>query len=166
MNKKHYEVIENILKQDKIGKPKMIRIYKSLAIRGVSKKEAISFILYEDIKFILDTLLDVENIYAKTVDFYNTIIILKHKNKSLSHISLHLYDEKVKETFRLEIAGTKGLTEFDSDKSSPIFYNFKQDTKIKDFNTDFHEEEQYMKKSNRIDVLEIIKKIQSLEVTK
>ncbi len=150
MNAEHYDRVKNIIQADKIGIPQMVRIYRGISLKDTSKKEALEFILYEDLEFMLDILGEPDEIYSKTVDFYNTIIIMKHKNKSLSHISVNFYDIPAIETFRIEAAGTKGLTEYDSDKESIIFYPHRQNTSVIDLAFKCENER------NRKDVLDII----------
>ncbi|MCL2320818.1 MAG: hypothetical protein FWC47_01780 [Oscillospiraceae bacterium] len=150
MNAEHFDCVKNIINSDAIGEPKMIRIYRGLALENISKKDALSLILYEDIGFIIDILGNVDKVFARSFHLYNTIIILKHENKSLSHISVNFYDEPALETFRLEIAGTKGLTEYDSDKESTILYHRKQNISLK---------ESTFNDINRKDVQNVILKI-------
>ena len=153
MNTEHYECVKSIIESDRIGSCRMARIYRGLAVENVSRKDALASVLYDDMEFILDILGDVDRVYAKSVDFYNTIVIMKHENKSLSHISVNLYDEHVLETFRLEVAGTKGLIEYDSDKESTILYHRKQNTSLKEL--EFND----VDKRNRKDVQDVILKI-------
>ncbi|KAI4454030.1 calcium-transporting atpase [Holotrichia oblita] len=157
MNLENYERISEAIEKGEIGDPKCIRVYKTCGVCNVDLTEAVRLELYEDIKFISEKLGEPELIYAKTVGLENTIIMIKHKNKKMSHLALNLFREPILNTFRAEVAGDKGLIDYDSDKSIPVFFNKRLELSQKDYSY----ERQFCEADGNEKVLRIIDEIMS-----
>lgn len=119
-----YDNADDVLSSGKIGEAKVIRIFKTETVEKTKKCDALKATLLGDLRFIKKHQGAIKEMHAKSVgDYRSTIVIIKHENKTLSHLAVNLSEEaNVNETFRLEVAGNDGLFEYDSDKSVPIYY--------------------------------------------
>lgn len=125
MHQMVFENADGILSAGKIGEAKVIRIFRTQAAKKENKRDALRSALVQDIQFLTRHQGEIEKFSGKSRgEWGSSIIIMKHKNKSLSHIAVNLYEDmEIGETFRLEVAGKDGLIEYDSDKSRPVIFN-------------------------------------------
>lgn len=119
-----YENADGVLASGQIGDAKVIRVFKTETVNGMKKSDALRVTLHGDLKFLQKHQGSVSQIHARAVDeCRSAIIILKHENKTLSHLAVNLWEDgEINETFRLEVAGKDGLLEYDSDKAVPVYF--------------------------------------------
>ncbi len=79
--------------------------------------------MLEAIDFSVSVLGEPLKIFCKTVNYEKTIIILEHKDKKTSHISLNLFNNSVEELFKIEVVGDLGILEYDSTKNKVLVVN-------------------------------------------
>ncbi len=158
-----YISADKSIQTGKIGQAKMIRIYRLEKLKNLVCKDALFAALYTDVKFLTGQLSAIEQVYAKTKDYANTIVSVKHVNHEISHIAINYTDENCPPQFKLEIVGTEGIVDYNSEKALSVYGSTPFD---KNCCVDYSSYSVFMKDDNDQTVMDVISMIERSIINK